>query len=137
MSIGDPHEARWFDLHIEPLRDVTGEIVGLTCAAVDITERKEGEAHLRNLMRELTHRSKNLLAVIQAMARQTARYAGSIDLFIDQLETDELDSLAGAILYPARPADPGATTDIEATIDAEGIMVVWYEDADWRSCEVG
>lgn len=75
---------RWFDLHIEPLRDVTGASVGLTCAAVDITERKEGEAHLWMLMRELTHRSKNLLAVIQAMARQTARYAGSTEGFIDQ-----------------------------------------------------
>ena len=59
---------RWYDLHIEPLRDIMGAIVGLSCAAVDITERKEGEAHLRLLMRELTHRSKNLLAVIQAMA---------------------------------------------------------------------
>jgi PAS domain S-box-containing protein len=75
---------RWFDFHIEPLRDLTGQIVGLTCAAVDITERKEGEAHLRLLMRELTHRSKNLLAVIQAMARQTARHSGTIDSFLDQ-----------------------------------------------------
>jgi two-component sensor histidine kinase len=51
---------------------------------VDVTERKEGEAHLRLLLRELTHRSKNLLAVIQAMARQTARHAGSIDAFLNQ-----------------------------------------------------
>jgi two-component sensor histidine kinase/PAS domain-containing protein len=75
---------RWHDLHIEPLRDIMGSIVGLSCAAVDITERKEGEAHLRLLMRELTHRSKNLLAVIQAMARQTARHVGSIDGFLAQ-----------------------------------------------------
>jgi PAS domain S-box-containing protein len=75
---------RWHDLHVEPLRDIAGEIVGLSCAAVDITERKEGEGHLRLLMRELTHRSKNLLAVIQAMARQTARHVGSIDAFLDQ-----------------------------------------------------
>ena len=75
---------RWHDLHIEPLRDIMGAIVGLSCAAVDITERKEGEAHLRLLMRELTHRSKNLLAVIQAMARQTARHVGSIDGFLTQ-----------------------------------------------------
>ncbi len=75
---------RWYDLHIEPLRDIMGAIVGLSCAAVDITERKEGEAHLRLLMRELTHRSKNLLAVIQAMARQTARHVGSIDGFLTQ-----------------------------------------------------
>jgi PAS domain S-box-containing protein len=75
---------RYFDFHIEPLRDLTGQIMGLTCAAVDITERKEGEAHLRLLMRELTHRSKNLLAVIQAMARQTARHSGTTDGFLDQ-----------------------------------------------------
>jgi two-component sensor histidine kinase len=66
------------------LRNVQGEIVGLTGAAVDITQRKEGEAHLRMLMREITHRSKNLLAVIQAMARQTARHAGSIETFLEQ-----------------------------------------------------
>lgn len=76
--------AHWYDLHIEPLRDVTGGIVGLTCAAVDITERKENEAHLRLLMRELTHRSKNLLAVIQSMARQTARQTGNVGGFLER-----------------------------------------------------
>lgn len=83
VRIMDGSTMRWFDLHIEPLRDVPGTIVGITCAAVDITERKESEEHLRLLMRELTHRSKNLLAVIQAMARQTARRSGSIDDFLD------------------------------------------------------
>lgn len=74
---------RWYDIHIEPLRDLSGTTVGLTGAVVDVTERKENEQHLRLLMRELTHRSKNLLAVIQAMARQTARHAGSIDDFVE------------------------------------------------------
>ncbi|QIB34446.1 sensor histidine kinase [Ancylobacter pratisalsi] len=73
----------WYDMHVEPLRDLTGKTVGLTGAVVDVTERKENEQHLRLLMRELTHRSKNLLAVIQAMARQTARHAGSIDDFVE------------------------------------------------------
>jgi two-component sensor histidine kinase len=84
VSIGDGVARRWFDLHVEPLRDVTGKIAGLIGAAVDNTARKEGEVHLRLLMRELTHRSKNLLAVIQAMARQTARHTGSIDAFMEQ-----------------------------------------------------
>ena len=74
----------WYDVHVEPLRDITGSTVGLTGAAVDITERKENERHLRLLMRELTHRSKNLLAVIQAMARQTARHSTTIDHFVEQ-----------------------------------------------------
>jgi len=85
----------WNDLHIEPLRNEAGDIVGLSCASVDVTERKEGEAHLRLLMRELTHRSKNLLAVIQAMARQTARHAGSIDGFLTQFSA-RLQALAAS-----------------------------------------
>ena len=64
VAIANGPDRRWHDLHIEPLRNEAGAIVGLTCASVDVTERKEGEAHLRLLMRELTHRSKNLLAVI-------------------------------------------------------------------------
>lgn len=84
FALTDGPGARWHDMHIEPLRDDAGGIVGLTCASVDVTERKEGEAHLRLLLRELTHRSKNLLAVIQGMARQTARHAGSTDSFLSQ-----------------------------------------------------
>ena len=74
----------WYDTHIEALRDTDGDVVGLTCAAVNITSRKAGEAHLRDIMRELTHRSKNLLAVIQAMARQTARHTVTTEAFLEQ-----------------------------------------------------
>jgi len=86
---------RWYDVHIEPMRDEAGDIAGLTCASVDVTERKEGEAHLRLLLRELTHRSKNLLAVIQGMARQTARHAGSIEGFLSQFSA-RLQALASS-----------------------------------------
>jgi PAS domain S-box-containing protein len=74
----------WYDFHLEPMRDVSGRITGITGAAVDITERKQSEAHLRLLLRELTHRSKNLLAVIQAMARQTARHGGTVQSFVER-----------------------------------------------------
>jgi PAS domain S-box-containing protein len=86
---------RFHDLHIEPLRNEAGDIVGITCAAIDVTERKESEAHLRLLMRELTHRSKNLLAVIQGMARQTARHAGSTEGFLNQFSA-RLQALAAS-----------------------------------------
>jgi PAS domain S-box-containing protein len=84
---------RWYDFHIEPLRDLTGTITGLIGAAIDVTKRKEDEAHQRLLMRELTHRSKNLLAVIQAMARQTARHATSTEQFLEQFDA-RLQALA-------------------------------------------
>jgi PAS domain S-box-containing protein len=83
ITVNHGGTVRSFDLHIEPLME-DGQVGGLTCAAVDVTERKESEAHLRLLMRELTHRSKNLLAVIQAMARQTARNVDSVDRFVDR-----------------------------------------------------
>jgi PAS domain S-box-containing protein len=93
FSVEDGEERRWFDLHLEPLRDNDGAVIGLSGTAIDITEHKQNEAHLRMLMRELTHRSKNLLAVIQAMARQTARHAGSIEAFLDQFNA-RLQALA-------------------------------------------
>ncbi|MFN3657883.1 MAG: HWE histidine kinase domain-containing protein [Pseudolabrys sp.] len=95
FAIEDKPGMRWHDLHIEPLRNEKGDIVGLSCAAVDVTERKEGEAHLRLLLRELTHRSKNLLAIIQAMARQTARHTGSVDSFLSQFSA-RLQALAAS-----------------------------------------
>src|SRR5260221_10847430 len=82
VSFEDTPGVRWHDLHIEPLRNEAGEVVGLTCASVDVTERKESEAHLRVLFRELTHCSKNLLAVIHAIAPQTAQHSGLVECFL-------------------------------------------------------
>jgi PAS domain S-box-containing protein len=42
---------------------------------LDITERKQREDHIHYLLRELTHRSKNIMAIVQAMARQTVAEA--------------------------------------------------------------
>lgn len=41
----------------------------------DVTDRKRAEEQKALLMRELSHRAKNLLSVIQSVARQTARHA--------------------------------------------------------------
>ena len=44
-------------------------------ANLDITERKQSEEQRKILMAEINHRSKNLLAVVQAIVNQSARYA--------------------------------------------------------------
>jgi two-component sensor histidine kinase len=84
---------RWFRLRVEPL-DYARQ-VGLTSVAVDITPAKENEAHLRSTMRELTHRSRNLLAVIQGIARRTAASADNVDVFVDRFSA-RLQALASA-----------------------------------------
>jgi PAS domain S-box-containing protein len=106
----DEDDPRWHDLHVEPLRNEAGDIIGLTCASIDVTERKESEAHLRLLLRELTHRSKNLLAVIQGMARQTARHAGSIEAFLNQFSA-RLQALASSHDLLVRENWYGASLD--------------------------
>lgn len=75
---------RAYYLLTEALHGGDGKVVGTTSVAVEITERKEAENQLRLLLRELTHRSKNLLAVIQAIARQTAARTKTVDDFLDR-----------------------------------------------------
>jgi two-component sensor histidine kinase len=53
----------------------------ITGVNVDITLRKKQEDNLRFIMDELSHRTKNLLSVVQAMASQTARYSESYSDF--------------------------------------------------------
>lgn len=59
-------------LVISPIRGEGGHIVGASMIARDVTERHRAEQTQRLLMRELNHRSKNLLAIVEAMVRKTA-----------------------------------------------------------------
>jgi PAS domain S-box-containing protein len=54
------------------LLDRKGNPSQLATVARDITDRKRHEEHLNLLMREVNHRAKNLLSVVQAISLQTA-----------------------------------------------------------------
>ena len=54
----------------------------LITVVIDRTEDRRRERLLRALLREVSHRSKNLLAIIQSIASQTARYSGTLDMFL-------------------------------------------------------
>jgi two-component sensor histidine kinase len=53
-------------LTVSPLKDSAGRLLGASKIARDITERKRMEQDLQLLLREIDHRAKNLLALIQA-----------------------------------------------------------------------
>lgn len=86
-------ETVWVGLTVSLERDSVGEPAYFLEVVRDIEERKRAEEHQFFLMRELSHRSKNLLAVIQAMARQTARISVGTDVFIERF-TQRLHGLA-------------------------------------------
>jgi two-component sensor histidine kinase len=62
--------------------------VNFVGTAADITERKEREEKEHLLMREINHRAKNMLSVVEAIARQTAaRSPGDfIEDFSDRIQ---------------------------------------------------
>ena len=62
-------------------RTPDGKAHRLVSIVADVTERKAAEDHAQFLMRELSHRSKNLLAVIQSISRRTARTAPTMEEF--------------------------------------------------------
>ena len=76
-----------------PLFDESGKIVGIIGVSTDITEREDRAKQLEFVMRELTHRSKNLLTIIQSVARQSIRQSSNLEDFESKF-IDRLSSLA-------------------------------------------
>jgi PAS domain S-box-containing protein len=62
-------------------RGPDGRALRVANIVVDITDRKKSEEHVQLLMREISHRAKNLLAVVQAIASQTVRTSGTLETF--------------------------------------------------------
>src|SRR5262249_5796162 len=61
----------WAHRHISLLRDAANRPTHIVALVTDMTKQKEHEDQIRLLMREVNHRSKNLLSVVQGVARQT------------------------------------------------------------------
>ncbi|WP_206605826.1 sensor histidine kinase [Rhodoblastus sphagnicola] len=73
-----------FSLSLAPIRDErTGATVAISAIYRDVTTVTRAAEHIEFLLREVNHRSKNMLAVVQAVARQTARFAESPEAFTD------------------------------------------------------
>ena len=67
-----------------PRETIAGAITGVVGLLLDVTERRKRLAALEAIVRQSSHRSKNLLAVLQSLAVQTARAAASTEEFIEQ-----------------------------------------------------
>lgn len=134
---------------ISPVRDALGEIVGASKIARDITDRKRTEAQLAILGGEAEHRTKNILAIVQATVNLTqadtvadlkAAIEGRIQalanvntLFVELRWTGaELHKLVTQELAPycrninARARIEGANHLLEPTI-AQTIAVMFHE----------
>jgi two-component sensor histidine kinase len=57
----------------------------LIITIIDRTDERRREKILQSLLRDVSHRSKNLLAIIQSIVTQTSQYTDSIDAYVQKL----------------------------------------------------
>ncbi|WP_157374395.1 PAS domain-containing protein [Salipiger sp. CCB-MM3] len=67
-----PSERRFWKEHFFPIRSA-GRVSGLAAIVEDVTEARKAQETIDALLHELNHRSKNLVSLILAISRQTAR----------------------------------------------------------------
>ncbi|HKD26933.1 MAG TPA: PAS domain S-box protein [Xanthobacteraceae bacterium] len=86
----DGRERLW-SFVFSPLAVQTGARRLFVCVAQDVTDQKAHEEHIHLLMSEINHRAKNMLSLVQAIARQTA--AHEAEEFIERF-TERIQALA-------------------------------------------
>jgi PAS domain S-box-containing protein len=75
-------ETKWVRERAELEFDEAGGVLGGFGTVQDITDKKQADEQIRLLMQEVNHRSKNMLSVVLAIARQTV--ATNPDDFMDR-----------------------------------------------------
>jgi len=73
-------------VRLSPYRSVDGKGEGIVIAFIDITNVTTAEARQNVLIAELQHRTRNLLTVVQSVARQTIGKGAKLDAFFARLQ---------------------------------------------------
>ena len=84
ISPDDPMAANYL-VRIAPYRDLERRTDGVVVTFLDVSGLTRAEGRQRILIAELQHRTRNLLALVQAIAAQTLGKGGSLDSFMDRL----------------------------------------------------
>lgn len=95
-------ELRYYDLTVEPLRNSIGDIEGITCAAMDISDRKYIENQLKIslqqkevLFQEIHHRVKNNLQLVSSLLDLQSQQIDDPDIFaLFQASQNRIKSMA-------------------------------------------
>jgi PAS domain S-box-containing protein len=107
-------ELRWCIGTAVASMDATDHIVRVSGVTVDITERKEAEEHQALLAREVDHRARNALALVQSIVRLTR--ADTISSYISAVD-GRIGALSRAHTLLAQSRWQGA--DLARLIDEE------------------
>lgn len=117
---------RWHQTEAAPAQDQPpGGATEWVGTSTDIDDLRRLQARQQVLLEELQHRTRNLLAVVQSIARLSMRSHASLDSFMDELE-GRLDTLS-RVQGLSRPER--GSFDLAELIDLE-LAAHRHEDAD-------
>ncbi len=117
-------DVRWCLGTASPTLNSKGEVVRISGVTVDITDRKEAEERQVLLAREVDHRAKNALALVQSIIRLTR--ANSVSNYVEAVE-GRIKALSRAHTVLALARWQGA--DLAGLVDEE-LMPFKTHDAD-------
>jgi two-component sensor histidine kinase len=112
-------EVRWLSGRGLLLADAAGVKRGLIGVNYDTTDQRLNSERMAALLREVSHRSKNMLALILAMARLTARDATDVNAHVKE--------------FSARVAGLAASQDLIVASDWQGVDVAALAAAEARA----
>ena len=122
---GKDGQYRPFLTRIIPLCEADSTIYRWIGTHIDISEQKRREEHIQFIIDELSHRTKNLLSVVMAVANQTARHSGDVTQYHAHL-VERLTALANCHDLLVRDSWQGASfsdlvsAQLEPFRDAKG-----------------
>jgi PAS domain S-box-containing protein len=83
----------WGRMTVNVIRDESGRVLCYIAVILDITERKERDEKEHLLVREISHRAKNMLSVVRSIAQQTV--ARKPEDFVESF-SDRIQALAAS-----------------------------------------
>lgn len=81
VRVGRDGTARDVWISCAPIRGVDGDVVAISNIHRDVTELRRAEKARELMSREVVHRAKNMLTIVSAVQRQTARSAVTVEEF--------------------------------------------------------
>lgn len=87
-----------WEVAVTPIRNAEGEIIALQALSQDVTRRERDRRETAIVSRELSHRIKNLFAVVDGLIHLSGRRDASSRPFVDGLR-ERLKGLGRAIAY--------------------------------------
>lgn len=94
-ALGADGQVRWVEVRAQTRFDVDGKPLTMTGISMDVTQRRDEEAHRQLLVQELGHRIKNTLATVQSIISQTVR-SGDYPSELKEVLNRRIEALGGA-----------------------------------------